>query len=102
MDIVDSLQFLLKGVTRSAPHPALFTWSPTSPSHSASVLLNQHPHLRAFVWSLLLLLWKLLPQTITWFPHPPSLFRSQLKYYSSERPALVICLPDNPVPLLLP
>lgn len=71
MDIVDSLQFLLKGVIRSAPHPALFTWSPTSPSHSASVLLTQHPHLRAFVWSLLLLLWKLLPQTITWFPPSP-------------------------------
>lgn len=97
------LQSLLKGVTRSAPHP---TWVPTSPSHLlssrhlvVSALLTQQPSAQGLVVAAPSALEAPPPDNhLVSHPHPPPLFRSQLKCYSSERPALMTSLPDNPAP----
>lgn len=96
-DIGDNFRSLLKGVTRSAPHPSCsLTLIPTSPSYllfsdpltplcSTSAA---HSHLRL----LLLLLWKLLSQTATWL-----VFSLYLRLNSKVTP-LTTGLPGNPAP----
>lgn len=109
MDSADSLQSPLKGVAHLHPRPALSGTSiPASPSHwlfsglpDVSALRRPaHSQLR-HLWLLLLRFWELLPQRITGFCCRCcflSLFRSQLKCYSSKRLGLTTRLPGNPAP----
>lgn len=96
MDSADSLQSLLKGVAHLHPSPALSGTSiPASPSHWLFSGLPDVSALRCparsrlrHLWLLLLRFWELLPQRITGFCCRCcflSLFRSQLKCYSSKR-----------------